>query len=195
MTRHDTLDLGRWCILRMASAATLSVCSYLTTEGFEVWTPVARKHGRMPGTRARFDRPAALLPSYAFAGVQRVEDLQSLAVLPTTDCPRFTIFRHNGGIPLIADDELGGLRDEETRIRRVFDKFLRRDAKAPVFEPGSIVTTPEAGFEGLLGVVESSRGQYTLVNFPGFARPIKVASLLLLPDKAIEQQALNAKAA
>src|SRR5690606_1032057 len=66
MTKHETLDLGSWCILRTASVDTLHLAKSLRDVGLEVWAPVEKKVGRMPRTRTPIDRDVALMPCYAF---------------------------------------------------------------------------------------------------------------------------------
>lgn len=184
----DELDLGSWCILRMGSASTLSVLESLRQAGFEVWTPVERKIGRMPRTRAQFDKSFALMPSYVFANVRHVEELARLAMIPNREHPRFTLFKHQGGFPLIADAELEALRSIETKRQGLFERLKRKGTKGPAFAVGQSVRVPDGGFAGLSGMVEGSSGEYTLVSFAGFHKPIKIASLLLLPDAVTNEQ-------
>lgn len=181
MTR-DTLDLGSWCILRMASADTLRVAKSLSDAGLEVWTPVERRLSRLPRRKARVDRECALMPSYGFGRVEHIDELLRAAMMPNRQHPAFSVFHHRGGIPLIAESELSALRDEEGRRGRVFDRLRRRGQRGAVFDPGAAVKITEGGFAGLSGIVEGAQGQYTLVSFEGFHKPIKVSSLLLLSD-------------
>lgn len=184
------LDLGAWCILRMGSAQTISVATALRSAGFEVWTPVERTIRRTPISRTRFEKEHALMPSYVFAHVRHIVDLARLAMMPGPDHPRFTMFKHQGGFPLIADCELDALRQFEQRRHDVFEKQRRKGLKGPVFERGQEVRVPEGGFAGLTGVVQDQQGQYTLVSFAEFHKPIKIASILLADEKvSTEQQA------
>jgi transcription antitermination factor NusG len=173
------LDLGSWFILRMASTDTLMVARALADHGFGVWTPIENKFGRMPRTKARFEKEAALMPSYVFARVEHLDDILSLAMLPRKECGRFSVFHHKGGIPLIASDQLLALRDEECRLTSVFERSRRKGIKGPTFARGQSVHLSEGPFAGLDGVVEGSQGQFTLVSVEGFHKPIKIASLLL----------------
>lgn len=195
MAKADhVLDLGGWFILRMSSAATLSLAEALTRAGFDVWTPVERTIGRMPRTRTEYDKAKALMPSYVFANICHFDDLARLAVVPNRECPRFSLFRYNGGVPLIADAELGALREEEVRTRNIFDRLKAKGKKGPAFVKGTHVRATSGGFEGLSGVVEDTQGQCTLVSYAGFHKPIKIASLLLLPDDARNAQSQDAAA-
>jgi len=177
--RDEPFDLGSWCILRMASADTLTVLDYLARRGFSVWTPVARKIGRMPRTRVEYDKRFALMPSYVFAGVADISDIAHLAMMPKQDCPRFSMFRYQGGFPLVADDQLAFLRLEEDRQKSVFERWRRSRMKGPKIATGAVIDLPEGPFMGLSGTVQETQGQFVLVNVPGFAKPIKIASLLL----------------
>jgi transcription antitermination factor NusG len=177
----DILDLGSWCILRMASADTLRVLRMLKLFGMEVWTPVEKRLGRMPKTRARFDKEFALMPSYIFAHVEHMDQLLRMAMVPTAGVPRFSMFQHNGGIPLVADYQLDALRQFEGDRERVFTKARRRGVKGPVLGIGSEVKLPDGPFAGFTGIVEGQQGQFTLVSTTIFGKEveIKVASLLL----------------
>ena len=186
--RSEVLDLGGWCILRMASADTLAVHDHLAHSGFDVWTPTARKIGRMPRTRVEYDKRFALMPSYVFAHVSRIGDLMHMAMMPKSDCPRFSMFRHQGGFPLVADDELGFLRMEEDRHKGIFERWRRSRSKAPKIAQGTVVSMTEGAFAGLSGTVEEMQGQFALVNIPGFAKPIKIASLLLADSVLADSQ-------
>ena len=179
---EETLDLGSWFILRMASADTLRMFDVLRRRGFNVWTPVERKVVRRPRTKAKADMRFALMPSYVFAGVEHLTELAALASVPPGDNPRFTIFRHFGTIPLVGDGELGALRSEEARTERVFEKHKRMGIKGPIFHKGAEFTMGEGSFAGLTGMVDGGDGQFTLVSFEGFPVKIKIASCILEKD-------------
>jgi hypothetical protein len=179
----------------MSSANTLAVHDSLKRAGFEVWTPVERRIARMPRTKARAERDLALLPTYVFADARKIEALARLANVPNRDHPRFAMFKHQGGYPLVSDSALEALRGEETRKRGIFEKLKNKGRKGPTFGLGSLVKANSGGFEGLSGVVEGARGQYTLVSYAGFHKPIAIASLLLLPDVATDEKAHDAIAA
>lgn len=183
---RETLDLGSWCILRMASADTLRLVEALERLGFEAWTPTERKFARIPRRKARRDKSCALMPSYAFGHVRDLNQLLHHSMLPTRDHPAFSVLRHRGGVPLIADEELAALREEEARLFGVFERLKRRGQKGPSFARGAGVRLTEGPFAGLSGIVEGAQGQYTLVSFAGFHKPLKISSLLLLPDSANE---------
>lgn len=194
MTR-SIYDLGSWIILRMASGDTLRVAKSLKDAGLEVWTPVERRIGRTGSSRVRAEKERALMPSYAFGRVEHIAELLRLSVFQSSEHPRFRVHHERGGVPLIADDELGALRDEETRITRLFDKWKRRGMKGPVLSAGTEINMPDGPFAGLSGIVEGATGEFTLVSFEGFHRPIKIASCLLLENVAQDGLPLEARAA
>jgi transcription antitermination factor NusG len=183
MTR-DTLDLGSWCILRMASGDTLKLAKSLSDAGLTVWTPVERKIV----SRTRIREDVAMMPSYAFGRVEHVDELLRLAMIPQREHPRFSVFHRRGGIPLIADDQLNAVRSEVERSQRLFERFKRRGKKGPKLCVGSEVRLPDGPFAGFTGIVEDQQGQFTAVGLTIFGKPvtIKVASLLLAPDMAQE---------
>lgn len=182
MLTTDTLDLGSWFILRMASADTLRIHRNLMQAGLSTWTPIERRFGRMPRTKARYEKEFALLPSYVFARVEHLDEILRIAMLPNKDIGRFSVFHHKGGIPLIADDQLRDLRAEESRVVGIFERLKRKGVKGPQFSKGAVIKLDEGPFAGLAGVVEGQQGQNTLVSFSGYHRPIKIASLLLRED-------------
>lgn len=188
-TEDDILDLGSWCILRMASADTLRVTKSLTEAGFEVWTPTEWQVARMPRTRARFDKPRPIMPSYSFARVEHLDELLRTAMLPGRQGPRFTVFHYRGGVPVVADAQLAPLRALERDLRNSFERARWKGVKINAIEPGTEVQLPAGAFEGLSGIVEDTQGQYTLVNVDVFGKTtlIKVASLLLADPAATEQ--------
>lgn len=192
---REELDLGRWCILRMASADTLSVMEYLNRRGIEAWTPVDRKIGRMPRTRAEYDKRFALMPSYVFAAADRIGEVAHIAALPKKECPRFSLFMHQGGYPLVAEEGLSHLRAEEARRRSIFEKWQISRRKPPKFARGTEVNITEGAFAGMTGTIEEQQGRFTLVGFPGFDKPIKIASLLLAEDVVSEQTDIAASKA
>lgn len=189
MGRDDILDLGSWCILRMASADTLKVAGSLKQAGFDVWTPTEWRVSRMPKTRARFDKAFPIMPSYAFARVEHLDELLRIAMLPGRQGRRFTVFHYGHGVPVVADRSLEGLRWQERQLREKFERSRFKGIKLAALEPGTEVQLPAGAFEGLSGIVEDTQGQFTLVNVDVFGKTtlIKVASLLLADPAAAEQ--------
>lgn len=160
----------------------MRVAKSLKHAGLEVWTPIEKRVGRKGASRARTEKESALMPSYAFGRVEHVAELLRLAM--GREHPKFRVHHERGGIPLIADSELDALRSEESRITRLFDKWKRRGMRGPVLSAGTEINMPDGPFAGLSGIVEGASGEFTLVSFEGFHRPIKVASLLLLENMA-----------
>ena len=185
----DTLDLGSWFILRMASSDTLSVLKGLLKAGYDAWTPIERRRGRMPRTRTAYDKEFALMPSYVFVNIHHLAEIQHMALVPPRNIPRFTLFQYQGGVPLIADNQLDALRYEEGRLQAVYDRALRKGKKGPRFNPGETIRIEEGPFAGMDGIVTDQTGQFTLVNFVGFASPIKISSLLLKREDGEQSKA------
>lgn len=193
--RDSVLDLGSWLILRMASVDTLRSVDALTRTGCNVWTPIERQAKRRPRMRGVVEKSIAMMPSYAFGHVDHLHELLRLSTGTRQDMPRFSIFHHHGCIPLIAENALAPLRDEQSRKDRLFERIRRQGVKAAFFPSGSAVRINDGGFEGLSGIVEDTKGQFTLVSFEGYHSPIKIASLLL--DEIVQrpEQSLNDTAA
>lgn len=189
----DILDLGSWCILRMASADTLRVANSLAAAGFDVWTPIEQRVARMPRTRARYDKAYPIMPSYAFARVEHLTELLRVAMVPGRRHPSFTVFHYRGGVPVVAESQLAPLRELERDLRNGFEKARWKGVKLAPIEPDTKVQMPAGAFEGLSGIVEGTEGQFTLVNVDVFGKTtlIKVASILLA-DPALAEQAMAA---
>ena len=171
-----------WLILRMSGPRTLAVADSLKDAGFDAWTPVgssSKRKSRKPGVEAK---PVPVMPTYVFARDHHLHDLLAEASRPVSSHPAFSVFRWDGRIPLIADRSLDYLRRGEARyLRRV-----REGQPVKQFAAGESVQLSEGGFAGLSGMVETSKGKYTLVCFPGFNTPIKVATLLLVGDEGAQ---------
>ena len=185
----DTLDLGEWFILRCASADTIKLTEHLKRKGYDVWTPIQRKLGRRPRTRAHFDKEVPIMPSYVFANMHHLAELHHMATVPhISEVPAFCLFQSRAGlVPLIADDQLDALREYETTERAKYQRQVAKSKPAPKFDTGAIVRLQEGPFAGLDGEVVEQHGQFTLVSFGGFHAPIKIASCLLLDDSVLEQ--------
>lgn len=173
----NTSDL--WCILRMAGPRTLAVADSLKDAGFDAWTPIgasSKRKSRKPGVEVK---GVPVMPTYVFARDHHLHELLAEAASPVSAHPAFSVFRWDGRIPLIADRSLDYLRRGEARyLRRV-----REGQPVRQFAEGDRVQLTEGGFAGMSGMVETTKGKFTLVCFPGFSTPIKVATLLLLGDE------------
>jgi transcription antitermination factor NusG len=163
-----------WCILRCRGQDTLKLAASLGQLGYDVWTPVETLNKRIGPMRRKRSDTMPIMPSYIFAQMRHLIDLLGMSQVETNPNAGFSVFRHNGRFPLIAEEDLAPLRAFE-RKRIPIDQM-------PRFTKGEMVKLTEGGFAGLSGVVELTRGQYTLVTFPGFPMPIKISSLLLLGD-------------
>jgi len=163
-----------WIVLRCSGANTLKLANSLRAEGFDAWTPVETLKRREGPSRSRRKEVLPVMPSYIFARAHHLFALLSMSKDETNPTSGFSVFRHHDRIPLIADGDLDPLRVAE-RKRTPFDKVAK-------FTKGEMVKLLEGGFAGLQGVVELTRGQYTLVTFPGFPMPIKISTLLLKSD-------------
>lgn len=185
----DTLDLGSWFILRCASADTAKVLDQLDKRGFTVWSPVTRKQGKPKKDGSKTEKVYPLLPSYIVASLHDLPAIERLAVIPTSDMPRFTLFRTSDGrLPLIDEDQLAPLRSHEEKTQRQYDEAMRRGQPMPKFEAGHTFALRGGGFEGMEATVVEQQGQFTLVEIAGFAQPIKIASLLLMEDDVCAEQ-------
>lgn len=178
-----------WAILRTSGPSTLLLAKALREAGFDAWSPVEIQNRRRPRSKDRFEREVAVMPSYVFVDADRLVELLQIASKPmqtflrwdaearrmvAQGIPHFSVFHHNGGIPLIADDSLDSLRRVEARTAP--------KPTAPTFAPGQAVKLTEGGFAGLAGLVQSSKGDFAMVAFKDYPIAIKISRLLLSAD-------------
>lgn len=71
-------------------------------------------------------------------------------------CPHFSVFRHAGQYPRVADRHLDPLRQAENRSRP-------RET-AVTYDPGDEVRIPASAFGGLVGVVEKIKRRFAMVR-------------------------------
>jgi len=177
-------DVDGWCILRTSGARTLRLAESLMAAGLDAWSPemmVTRRQGRM---RKRVEVSTPILPTFVFARARHIAELQACRMLPINPHPGFSIFRHLGRYPVVADKDIVALRAEEERARVVVLKRTRRTV--PI---GSRVTMSEGAFAGLTGIVERSDGKSALVCFGG-GFSVSIATWLL-PDDKVEASSSN----
>lgn len=163
-----------WIVLRTAGSKTLKLADSLHAAGYDVWTPRETLNKRVPRRRARRSDVIPVMPSYVFARARHLLDLICESETPASQHPDFSVFQHNLRYPLIAEEALAPLRSFERKRIPV--------QQMPRFSRGEMVKLTEGGFAGLTGVVELTKGQFTMVTFPGFPMPIKISSLLLLAE-------------
>lgn len=183
--------LGKWCILRTSGPRTLALAESLAGAGLEVWTPVAVVRQRVRGKRKRLEHPAPILPTFVFARAHHLTDLARVVEALDSPHPRFSIFRWNGRIPLIADREVDSLRAEEDaaakasetrhRAEAIIAQRGEKDALRRLVPVGEEITMPTGPFAGMSGVVESGDRKAAWVNFGGALR-VKIDTWLLAAD-------------
>ncbi|MBB5714760.1 hypothetical protein [Sphingomonas aerophila] len=110
-----------------------------------------------------------ITPSFVFVRADRLADLALVLRLPINPHPPFSLFRHGGRVPLIADREIANLRSMEADAADRAQRAARK-AHRQAFTPGQEVTCNEAAFIGLTGVVEQSDGKQAVVLFGGALR-------------------------
>lgn len=162
-----------WCILRCQSQSTLPLVRSLTRAGVEVWTPVEKVTKRVPRKNIKRVIDRALLPSYLFAQAQDMPTVLAIMNSPSKDHREFRLFKHNGGVPLIADSTLDALRQ--------IARMSVAKATPPALHIGDRIKLTDGGFAGLTGEVEAVGKTYATMRLPGFAMPIQVANYFLLP--------------
>ena len=159
----------RWCILRTKGSNTLRLASALMWEGIPAWTPtevqLRKKHGDRPASEVM----VCVMPTYVFASADCLIDLFRLASAPISPAPAFSVLRHNERIPMVADRDLTALR--------VIERKAAAKREPVVFAKSEQVRTQDPAWQGLTGeVIEDTKGNFTMVAFPGFKIPVEFAS-------------------
>lgn len=201
---EEALDLGSWCILRMASCDTLSLQETLSEAGFDVWTPTEKvlldaeakarwldrlKRLKRKGADKATDPSRAILPTFVFAAAHHADALIRITMNPTHEHRRFTLFRYMDGLPLVADAALNPLRELEAKRDQSFQDRKRRGRKPPVIPVDTQIAMPVGyGFDGLVGVVVRQRGKSTFLEVEGFKKPIEIASVMLVDEDECEKR-------
>lgn len=170
-----------WCILRTAPRSTLSLARTLGEDGFSVWTPSDIVTTAKTRRRPSVEQPVPIMPTFVFAGAVHLPRLAELRMCVTSRHSSFSIFRHAGRIPLIADRALDHLRQREQRAAERRAVAVRRKRVAPAFGQGQKVKVEMTAFAGLEGVVQEQNGEDVLVCFGGRIT-IKISAWLLNPN-------------
>lgn len=170
-----------WIILRTSGRSTLRLAEHLAAGGIAVWAPSRVTQKRAPRRKAAKEQRLPILPSFVFARAEHVHALLILAESPSKSCPDFSVFKHNGAIPVIADGELTQLRfiekAEDSRWQR---QLMKR--RAPAFDTGDVIRIHRGSFAGMSGVVEADDGRFAEVSFGPFK--VKISTFLLRADMA-----------
>lgn len=177
--------MSDWCILRTKARNTLSLAASLAEAGLTAWTPAQILSSRAPRSKERIETTVPLMPTYVFATSDHLAELAELAEARSKPHVDFSVFRYLGRVPVLADASLNALRVAEARERP------RKQQKT--FKQGEIVRIEEGGFAGMSGVVEEGDGRYTLVMFGRIG--VKIATFLLFPDEAHNQEPYQGNAA
>lgn len=172
-----------WCILRTCGGKTLPLARSLAEAGFEVWTPevgVVRRFGRK---RDRQERPAPLVPTFVFARADRLHDLIATRLDLRSKHPAFSVFHHLSRPVLVADRELGRLREVEERYRQQAARRAAADArgKAEPYATGAVLPFDKGAWTGLTAKVEQSDKRTTWLCFGGSLR-LKIETSILRQD-------------
>lgn len=111
--------VSRWFILRTSGGQTLALAASLCAAGFDVWTPARtlRRYmpARTPSGKRLIETDVPILPTFVFARETVLEALAAATTQEPSPYPAFSVFRHGGRVPIVADVEIAGLRAEEAR--------------------------------------------------------------------------------
>lgn len=173
---------GRWCILRTSPGRTLGLLAALSAAGFDAWTPRQTQSRRRPRSKVTVELEVPIAPTFVFVRAAHVRDLAAAEAALVNPFPAFSIFRHGGRIPLIADGEVDGLRQAEDRAQ-----LQARRKKRSAYVMGQRVRVGDGAFAGLTGVVEEGGDKFALIAFGSTFR-MRIATWLLSADEVEESQ-------
>lgn len=173
---------GRWCILRTSPGRTLGLMVALAAAGYEAWTPKQVQTRRRPRSKVTFELEVPIAPTFVFARAVHVRDLAAAEAMQVNPFPAFSLFRHEGRIPLIADGDVAGLRQAEERARVQASRQKRRK-----FVMGQRVRLVEGIGQGMVGTVEKGGDKFALVAFGSTFR-MRIATWLLSVDDVEQKQ-------
>lgn len=184
--------MTNWCILRTAPSRTLLLAAALTDAGFRAWTPRETRIVRLSRSKAKKEMTVPLIPTIVFAEYDRLPLLVGISRMPSPTIqvwcedehrmvslpiPSFSVFRHLDVYPRIDDQALDALRVAEQSVKPRRERHtFRRDDPVKIYG---------AGFDGLIGSVQGTRGRYAIVTFPGFTQSATFDARLLLPADQI----------
>lgn len=165
-------DASGWCILRTGEASTLRLMETLNEAGFDAWTPIGMTDKRVPRSKVTRRQPEPLAATFVFAPYERLPELLILASAGRKPHPRFSAFRYRPPGALL--DVYPRVRDADIdRVRQAEAEHGSKHGQSAL-GLGAAVRMGSGAFEGLIGTVESHRGQHTLVLFPGFNIPVQI---------------------
>jgi hypothetical protein len=181
-----------WCILRTGGKNTLPLADELNRAGLATWTPRvlpdpdanARRAPRSRSRRRKNNETelVAALATFIFAPECHLGDLVALS-----HQGRFSVMTdkiRGRGYALIADKALNPLRALEA------DSALMKRSLAPVepFGRGDEIRVPSEGgpYAGMSGIVESSDGKRTWLNFGGIMGRVEIQTFRLRPEEMEE---------
>lgn len=177
------LRSSRWCVLRMAAPRTLKVVTSLRDAGIEIWTPVVERQRRAPRSKKKAEGTVEhpIAPTIAFARAIHIAELRAIRRDPSSPHPAFSLLQHRGSVVEINDSDLTGLRLAQEREQRKAGS-VRKDRAQPL-DVGSAVMMEEGAFAGMSGIVESSDGRRTFLNFGGLLGRVEIATSNLSTDR------------
>jgi hypothetical protein len=131
---------GGWCILRTSGPRTIALAKSLSDAGIEAWTPKRTlkrpKPGRcelIDGRKPMIEIEAPIVPSFVFARYHHLTELAAIVAGYTNTQPQFSLFRHAGRYPEVADSDVRGLMAAEAEaadvIRQIREAETRQEAE------------------------------------------------------------------
>lgn len=169
----------KWLILRTSSRTTVRLVESLTAHGFEAWTPVHTLMKRAAHRRSAGQLAMPMLPSFAFASANHVQDLIDLAAALSKPHPDFSLFLNpmTNRPALVSGEQLTPLRWQEERDRKRAELARRNGRSRDRLRNGTPVHLSSGAYAGLNGTVIADDGKYAEVNLGKMT--VKISSFLL----------------
>lgn len=168
----------------MAAPRTLKLVASLREAGFEIWTPVVERQRRAPRSKKKAEGTVEhpIAPTFAFARAIHIAELRAIRRDPRSPHLAFSLLQHRGSVVQISDSDLTGLRAAQEREQRKVGS-IRKDRARPL-DVGSAVTMEEGAFAGMSGIVVSSDGRRTYLNFGGLLGHVEIVTPVSYSQRA-----------
>jgi hypothetical protein len=207
--RTEEIDVSTdlWCILRSGGSKTLPLVRALNNSGIGAWTPTMTMRRRRPRSNDTLEIAAPIVPTFAFAPSEDIEQLLIIRSSRFSTHPPFSIMGSGDRIALVREGQLHQLREEEEsaasryaillqveadqldrkeraallRTEKARRKALRAQYRDDIAIGSSVTVEGVSPFTGMAGAVLSGDGKVFRVAFGG-SLDIKIEAWQLVPE-------------
>jgi len=172
--------IENWVVVRMAGPRTLAVVASLQAAGISAWTPMLTATRRRPRSNEKRQVVVPLAATFAFAPAEALDRLLAIGRADVRDHPPFSLLRHDGRVVRLRDAQLTGLRNAEERARP--RAGTARKGRPDALAVGASVRLGDGPFAGMTGIVSSSDGRRTYLDFGGLLGRVEIETSHVASD-------------